>query len=140
MKGSSKILPNNTPLAVAARGNKVVQMHPPKQKRSDFQPWSRQQPKYKKWLKGKMHGQHCQCPDPSCWRGGAQIHHELRGAHKDDRAICWLSLHCHLTIRHPQVDEGKPVGDWSAAQYKAGLRAVAAENWLEYETAMGEAA
>ena len=56
----------------------------------------RHHPKYVAAFRVKMRGERCQCPEQrACLRYGAEVHHELRGIHKDDRTIVWLSKHCH---------------------------------------------
>ncbi len=145
MKRTSKILPNNTALARAARAGEVVKVLTPWEDQRKFKPWSRKQPKYERWFRSVMIGERCQCPDPTCTRQGVEVHHELRGANKDDRAIVWMSMHCHHDVRHAETgcDPGdgppdrRPYGEaWTPEQYRAGCSAVAGSNWLLYLDAM----
>ncbi len=144
MKRPSKIIPNNTPLAQAARAGEVVKVHRPTESRGAFKPWSKDQPKYERWFRDLMQSERCQCPDPSCDRIGRQVHHEEFGADKDDRAIMWMALHCHHDVRHKEagvecwlVDGVSTVlSTWTPEQYRAGCSAVAGSNWLMYLDAM----
>lgn len=119
----SKVIANNGPLAVAARGGEILEAVTPTIDARAFKPWSRKQPAYLKWLRESLTDTRCQCPDGRCRRQGEQMHHELRGAHKDDRAVLWLSRYCHHDVRHNH-------GCHEA--YATGCRAVAADNWLSF--------
>lgn len=136
MKGTSKSIPNNGPLARAARGGAVAEVHRPTENRRAFKPWRTPQPKYEAWFRERMGGQRCQCPDRSCPRDGQQVHHEEFGADKDGRTLIWLSMYCHQTVRHGE----RGCKGWTPEQYALACRAVAGQNWIEYETAIGGAA
>lgn len=124
----SKILPNNSAIAVAARDGEVLDTHvEPPQSLLGFRPWNREQPAYVKWLREMLQDSTCQCSDTTCHRPGEQMHHEKRGADKDDRTIVWLSRHCHHDIRH---HHGCP------PEFVLGCRAAAGENWLSYGDAL----
>lgn len=127
-----KIVPNNSPMAVAARGGVVLEndVGPPQILR-EFEPWNTDQPKYLAWFRKTFETDRCQCPDPYCRRRGEQPHHELFGCDKDDRTLVWLSLRCHA-IRHSEKGIDGIEGDW----YATHCRAVAGDNWRSYEDLM----
>ncbi len=124
MRRSSKIVPNNGPLAVAARGGEVIEKAEVPQPLDGFEPWNSSQPAYDKWFRKRMKGQPCQC---GCHRIGSQVHHEDRGAHKDDRTIVWLSRRCHHDVRHHHS-----CSEW----FVLLCRALAGENWRDYGDAL----
>lgn len=127
-KRLTKILPNNSALAVAARGGEVLEQQiGPSQALREFEPWSRSQPAYLAWFRTTFETDRCQCPDPTCRRPGEQAHHELFGCDKDDRTLVWLSLHCHAIRHSEQGIKGIP-GPW----YATHCRAVAGDNWRSY--------
>ena len=125
----------------SARAGEVVKVLTPWEDQRKFKPWSRKQPKYERWFRLVMIGERCQCPDPTCTREGLEVHHELRGANKDDRAIVWMSMHCHHAVRHGERGFEYPSGagegvSWTAEQYRAGCLAVAGSKWLLFLVAL----
>lgn len=127
-KRLTKIMPNNSPLAVAARGGEVLsEAAGPPQALREFEPWSTDQPAYLTWFRKEFETDICQCPDPMCGLQGEQAHHELFGCDKDDRTLVWMSLHCHA-IRHSESG----VGGISRAWYAISCRATAGDNWRSY--------
>ncbi|MCZ6870521.1 MAG: hypothetical protein O7G84_13545 [Gammaproteobacteria bacterium] len=124
----TKILPNNSPLAVAARGGEVLDRQVgPSQAMREFEPWSRDQPAYMAWFRKEFETDRCQCPDLGCGLQGEQAHHEEFGCDKDDRTLVWMSLRCHA-IRHSE----RGIGGISGAWYATHCRAVAGDNWRSY--------
>ena len=129
-KRLSKILPNNSALAMAARGGIVLnEAAEPPQPVREFEPWNRDQPKYMDWFRQTFGTDRCQCPDPSCRRQGEQAHHELFGCDKDDRTLVWLSLNCHA-LRH--AESGTIDGSIAGPEYATHCRAVCGDNWRSY--------
>lgn len=86
-------------------------------------------PRYVAAFRAKMAGERCQCPG-SCLGPGEQVHHEPGGIAKDDRSIVWLSRYCHHDIR--ELNLGWPGGGYAPVQFRAALRAAAADSWLAY--------
>lgn len=124
----SKIVPNNGPLAVAARGGHVLEsMVGPPQQLPAFKPWERSQPAYVAWFRKTMAGEPCQCEGLGCAGLGQERHHESRGANKDDRTLVWLSSHCHHSVRHHKECTEDMI---------TTCRAAAGENWLSYCNAL----
>lgn len=123
----TKILPNNSPLAVAARGGEVIEAEAPPQPMKGFEPWSRDQSRYESWFRRTMAGAYCQC-SARCFRRGEQVHHEEYGADKDGRTLVWLSRHCHHEVRHHHSCPEEVV---------LNCRASAGDNWRAYESTLG---